>query len=470
METVECDYFVTGAGAMAMAFVDTLLTESPQAQVVMVDRHHRPGGHWNDAYSFVRLHQPAAWYGVASRELSDGTHEAAGFNQGMFSLASGPEVLTHFEQAMKQRFMPSGQVRWFPKCEHVASEGGAHRFRSLLTGDEYVAHARRWVNATHAKTEVPSTHPPKYEVGEGVRCIPCNDLPKVSRPHACYTIVGSGKTGMDALLWLVENGVPHERIRWIMPRDPWMIDRANVQPGPSGWRGYFLGFMLAQLDAICEATDLADLFRRLEGSGVLMRVDPGVEPTVFHAANVSRGELDQLRRVGEIVRLGRVHAIEPARIVLERGEVAADADTLYVDCSASSIQPLPGLPVFDGDTINLLMVRQYQPLFSSSVIAWVEAHVPEQQERNALCVPVPQLGAPINLLHMWQTSLANAGRWRQNKALTDWLATNRLNAQAVILKGVDMSPEVQAVLKRVGERVGEAAQYIPRLLATAQAA
>ena len=64
---LETDYLVVGAGATAMAFVDTLLTENADATVVMVNRHHRPGGHWNDAYPFVRLHQPSAFYGVASR-------------------------------------------------------------------------------------------------------------------------------------------------------------------------------------------------------------------------------------------------------------------------------------------------------------------------------------------------------------------------------------------------------------------
>lgn len=55
MAVIEADYFVTGTGGTAMAFVDTLLTEAPDARVVMVDHHHRPGGHWNDAYPYVRL-------------------------------------------------------------------------------------------------------------------------------------------------------------------------------------------------------------------------------------------------------------------------------------------------------------------------------------------------------------------------------------------------------------------------------
>jgi L-2-hydroxyglutarate oxidase LhgO len=47
-ETITADYLVVGAGAMGMAFVDTLLSDT-QATIVMVDRYARPGGHWTIA-------------------------------------------------------------------------------------------------------------------------------------------------------------------------------------------------------------------------------------------------------------------------------------------------------------------------------------------------------------------------------------------------------------------------------------
>ena len=66
MAQLECDYLVVGAGAVGMAVVDTLLDESADATVIIVDNHHQPGGHWNDAYLFVRLHQPSHFYGVVT--------------------------------------------------------------------------------------------------------------------------------------------------------------------------------------------------------------------------------------------------------------------------------------------------------------------------------------------------------------------------------------------------------------------
>ncbi len=65
---LEADYFVVGAGALGMAFVDSLICHG-DADVVMVDRHYGPGGHWLDSYPFVQLHQPSRFYGVSSTPL-----------------------------------------------------------------------------------------------------------------------------------------------------------------------------------------------------------------------------------------------------------------------------------------------------------------------------------------------------------------------------------------------------------------
>ena len=62
------DYLVVGAGAMGMAFTDVLLSET-DATITIVDSKANPGGHWNDAYPFVRLHQPSSFYGVNSTPL-----------------------------------------------------------------------------------------------------------------------------------------------------------------------------------------------------------------------------------------------------------------------------------------------------------------------------------------------------------------------------------------------------------------
>ena len=76
------DYLIIGSGAVGMTFADQLLTDT-NANIVIVDRHHMPGGHWNDAYSFVRLHQPSAFYGVGSSQLGSNRIDVSGLNRGL---------------------------------------------------------------------------------------------------------------------------------------------------------------------------------------------------------------------------------------------------------------------------------------------------------------------------------------------------------------------------------------------------
>jgi len=60
------DYLIIGAGASGLGFLDSLLTYKKGVKCVVVDKNPLPGGHWNFAYEYVRLHQPAAHYGLNS--------------------------------------------------------------------------------------------------------------------------------------------------------------------------------------------------------------------------------------------------------------------------------------------------------------------------------------------------------------------------------------------------------------------
>lgn len=78
---ISTDYLVVGAGAAGMAITDELLTHS-KASVTIVDRRHAPGGHWIDAYAYVRLHQPSAFDGVSSVPMGKDAIDVAGTNAG----------------------------------------------------------------------------------------------------------------------------------------------------------------------------------------------------------------------------------------------------------------------------------------------------------------------------------------------------------------------------------------------------
>jgi len=187
---IEADYVIIGCGAAGMAFTDTLVRHS-NATVAIIDRHHRPGGHWNDAYPFVQLHLPSHYYGVDSQPLGDKSLYHGGLNDGLLHMASGAEIVAYYDGVMERVLLASGRVTYLP----MSNWEGEANVASLLTGERRcITLRKRVIDATFAATQVPSTHKRSFRVGHGVACIAINDLPRVERPPECYCVVGSGKT------------------------------------------------------------------------------------------------------------------------------------------------------------------------------------------------------------------------------------------------------------------------------------
>ena len=192
---LETDYLVVGSGAVGMAFADILVTET-NANIIIVDKYAKPGGHWNVAYPFVTLHQPSQFYGVSSKELSKGVKDEVGLNKGLNDLASGAEVSAYFDEVMRHQFLPTGRVQYFPLCEYK----GDYKFTSMLTGEEFeVKVNKKLVDATHLNTSVPSTHTPNFTIAPEIKFMPINDLPKIKTPPKGFVVIGGGKTGIDCL-------------------------------------------------------------------------------------------------------------------------------------------------------------------------------------------------------------------------------------------------------------------------------
>ncbi|MEL7311125.1 MAG: NAD(P)-binding protein [Pseudomonadota bacterium] len=456
---LETDYLIVGSGAVGMAFADTLLTET-EADLIIVDRHDKPGGHWNDAYPFVRLHQPSAFYGVSSVELSKGRRDQVGLNKGLAELASGPEVSAYFDDVMQSRFLPSGRVRYFPLCSYEADG----TFSSLATGEQFEATARKkTVDCTWLKTSVPSTHTPAFSIADGVKLIPPNGLTGLTTPPSGYTVIGAGKTGIDTCLWLLERGVDPERIRWVSPRDGWLIDRRNTQT-EADFFDDSIGNVMRQMKALSEATDVEDLFLRLEKAGVLLRIDERVWPKMFHGATISRMELEEMRRIENVVRLGRVTALQPGRMILEDGEVETSDNELFIDCTASAIPNLEIKPVFEGDLITPQTVRSYQPVFSASFIAYVESAYEDEATKNDLCHVVPLPNHATDWLPMTMAFMRNQARWSQDRELRRWVRENRLDGFSKLVASARDDESKSAMITEMRGYMMSAAQNLQTLL------
>jgi len=464
-ETIAADYLVVGTGAMGMAFVDTLLSDT-QCTVVMVDRYARPGGHWTIAYPFVRLHQPSAFYGVNSRALGEDKVDQVGWNKGLAELATVDEVCGYFSIVMHQTFLPSGRVSYFPKHEYT----GNGEFRSIVTGKTFrVNETTRIVDATYMKVKVPAMGSPSYEVANEVSLVTPNDLTKVTRPYGGYTVVGAGKTGIDACLWLLANGVHENKITWIMPRDSWFFKRGALQPGPA-FKESTAASVAAINQSLMEAVSLDDLFSRLEEAKQVTRMTAKVRPSMFRCATISFAELEQIRRVGTIVRQGRVVRIETGEVTMEQGTYRPQPDTLYIDCSADALAKIEPVPVFRGRSITLQSVRYCQQVFSAAFVAHVEAtYGNDDAAKNDMCRVVPHPDEAMDYLVVILQSHLNGLKWASHPQTAKWLSQARLDWFGTLLPEAPTDPEqaegffaqVAAQVQALCSKLEELIEHLP---------
>merc|ERR1719483_901664 len=214
--------------------------------------------------------------------------------------------------------------------------------------------------------------------------IPVNGLAKLpTGSWTDYYVVGAGKTGLDATLYLLNRQVPPERINMILPNDCWFLDRETLnQPGN-------FGEILMKVFNDDSLKDCTSSMHALEREGLLSRLDPNIEPTRFRGAVVAMDEVEELRTVN-IIRKGRIDRIEKDKIVFVTGQtLPASASTLFVDCSSLSTLFDKAKPIFEKNQINLQYTTMPpNPGMAASTIAALDLKYPDEAEVKNEIFPV----------------------------------------------------------------------------------
>jgi hypothetical protein len=445
---LETDYLVVGAGAAGMAFTDEILTHS-NATVAIVDRRHAPGGHWLDAYPFVRLHQPSAFYGVSSVPLGENTIDRSGTNAGFYELASANELRAYYEHVMHRRFLPTGRVRYFPSSEYV----GDHRFVSSLTGGSTEVRVRRkLVDTTYVEGTIPATSPPPFAVADGVHCVTPSDLVRVNQAER-FVVIGGGKTSLDVCVWLLERGVSPAAIRWIRPREAWWMNRKFQQPDtllPELYRGVGL-----QLEVVATAATVDEVFARLESEGFFLRIDPRVAPTMFRAAILSEPELRLLRQIEDVVRMGHVRRIDRDAIVLDGGRVPTDDRSVHIHCAARGLAHRTPRPIFEPGRVTVQPFFWAFACYQFAMLGVVEATLESDEEKNRLCPPRTYWDKNEDYLSGFLASMTVTNTLAAHPAVASWNKASRLNPTSGIGPHRD-DPRVVGARERI-KRFGLAA-------------
>jgi hypothetical protein len=466
VRTLETDYLVIGAGASGMAFVDALIAES-DVDVVIVDRRHRPGGHWLDAYPFVRLHQPSAYYGVPSRPLGADRIDETGPNEGFYERATAAEICSYYSDALERVFLPSGRVQFLAMCDYRGEDADGHHVVSLISGAETtITVRRRLVDATYVESSIPSRHTPAFSVDPKVRLVPPNDLVDLGEPPAGFTIVGCGKTAMDTCTWLLDAGLDPDRIQWIRPRDPWLFNRAAMQP--LELVGAYMQMQARWVEAAAVAHDGCDFARRLESDGVLVRIDTATEPEAFRGATISTREIDALATVERVVRAGKVLDISPGRITFQDRQVAADPDDLYVDCTAAGVRPTVPRPVFEPGRITIQLVTIGVVPWAAATVGAVEALRDDDTDKNRLCPPLTFTGNIADTLAMAHAGMTGLIARSVERDLAAWNAGCRLDPARAAAERAD-DPDVASAFAAIADGIGPAMRNLSERIDAAAA-
>jgi hypothetical protein len=442
-QIIDVDYLVVGAGAMGMAFVDAL-TANADVSVAIIDRRHGAGGHWLDAYGFVRLHQASAFYGVASTLLGGGRVQTAGSERGLHERASAAELCEYYARVL-ERLTATGQVQFHGRSEYL----GDRRFVSQLSGVEFAAPASRVVDARYLSPEIPVLTPPPFAIEEGAQVVPVNELVHTVHAPEKYVIVGAGKTATDTCVWLLQNGVSSSAITWVRPRDPWLLNRAVVQPDPA----VFLGMAADTMIAAAGASDPDDVFFRMEDAGIMMRFDTSVTPTMAKTPTLASWELDLARTIDDVVRRGHLRSTAPGRLSFTDGDVRIPTDSLVVHCAAEGLR-YPGLrPIWTDEAITPQPVRVGFPCFGAALTGYVEATRDEDAEKNRVCRPSPYSDTPQDWTEMQTVGGDASLAMSKETDMRAWSNTTWLNPARVTAEQAE-DAAVRAAGARLREHIG----------------
>lgn len=437
------DYLVIGAGATGMAFADTILSETEHDTVIFVDKRPTCGGHWQDAYDFVKLHQPALFYGVNSRSF-----DVPGAEQ-----ATGAQVHKYYAD-VKESVLSTGRAHFYFGCKY---EGGQQFASSSQSGVRYsVTVAKRVVDATYLQAIIPCVNPPPYQIAPGVHHVPVNGIVGLETSYKGFVVIGAGKTGMDTVLWLLDKGVDQARITWVMPSDAVLINRKAIsdteglfllgrgvlkEPVPQlpmwlrlmlyFWRFTVLFFQLIAwipfLVWLHPDVTISNELDKAEPDGHLMRLDRAVTPSRFRCAVLSSGEVERLRAVETVVRKGRVTAIEPTRLILEQGVHPTSLENVHINCTGDGLPNRPLRPVFTDTQITMQCVLPCMQTFSAALIAHVELRTDlDNRRKNRLCAPMPQPSTAHDILRFGLCHYQQLVVWTADKELRSWLNSARL--------------------------------------------
>ena len=283
-----------------------------------------------------------------------------------------------------------------------------------------------------------------FPVDPKVQLIPVNGLAEQVRSakHSEFIVIGAGKTGADAIIHLLRNGVDQSDITWIVSRDVFFLVRDGyIKPGLNYWQN-----ISRFLKPLVSASSLMETILEFEKDGIVARLDTDNLrpcPEVLRGATVDKDELALLRSVKSVVRLGRVTNITSDSIVLDKGSVpVSPADTLILDCMSNFdagdffgyVIP-DNFRVYEPTQINLgPLFIAFNPCLSAAITAFLEIHLEDDDstKNGMLYFPAGKgfVHTPLNFFSMFYGQFKTIEALRKYPPAAMFYFNSRINVDS----------------------------------------
>jgi hypothetical protein len=218
-----------------------------------------------------------------------------------------------------------------------------------------------------------------------------------------------------------------------------------------------------QLKAMAESGSVEEVFARLESQGFFLRIDPEVTPTMFRGAVVSEAEIELLRGIRHVIRMGRVRRIELDAIILDEGRVPANERTIYIHCASRGLPRPPLRPIFEPGRITIQPFMLGFACYQFATLGIVEATIANDAEKNRLCPPIAYWDVNADYLSAYLAGLMRERAGAAHPAVAGWAKATRLNPVSGIALVRD-DPAVIEARERIKVYAGAAVANLQKLL------
>jgi putative NAD(P)-binding protein len=328
------DLCIVGAGYAGLnaAFVASQYLPAT-SRVLILDKHQQAGGMWNDAYPYVRLHQPYQMFTAGNITWSLGRERSY--------LATRDEVAAHLRYCLEvitKRLEVDARWGW----EYLGHTEDATSVR--VSGRDPAGKVNTFTAARFIDARSFDVEPiePLRLASRHVHSIAPQELDGSgllsSGDDEAVWVIGSGKTAMDTVIALVRaNSTRH--VGMVSGTGTFFLNRDLINPtGPKRWiGGKRYGSIFAGAAKRFDGTNAAavgDWCRAKYGTSALP--DPAPTHTLF--AFLSQGEMATVANgVSEIVRDHLVDVVDdasgPVMVLRTSARHPIPADSWVVNCT-----------------------------------------------------------------------------------------------------------------------------------------